>query len=564
MMVVDERKKAEFKLFNGGANLFGDAAAIACKEMGWGIDRNEKGVVSGLTHPDVEIEGVKAGFTKAGDLYISVPERYIPSLSGVFEEMGWDVIQLEPKQTVSLNVNDRNDLVTVYGKAAEAIAQQFSLPLEKTDSGKEKVSFEKPEMAKVSAFLSSRGYRTEEKMVEHSHPPKATIFQRELPDGGERFYVFDNSARNVAKALGIELLQTPGGRPTLEFDEQQYGTIKKQLKAQGFDLSQKDLKLTARVATYETPGGQGAVIIGEPAKEAAALMGKETTWTRPSSRGQSLPMLRLKGEDEIEAARSALEGLGYEIDVQELPSLANKAIVKVGDKQALLFGEPAEVVAEQLDLELSTAQNGNSMLRVPLEQLDDAIDILEGNDYEVKREPLTRPRSPQSSRDSDAQEQATDASVHPRSAPKTAVNKKKKDKDVVQPQAKDEDVVQPQAKDATAKPELFSPDQIRQQTRHLALQGDVSAKAFAFADRILGGAADTPAFKEGSEFRFLRDDAGCIAIQDKQGTELGRSLPTGQFQWSDSSVAQDLARRYDAASVLGKSLIKKKPVEQER
>lgn len=48
MTVASETKKAEFKLFNGGANLFGEAAAIACKEMGWGVDRNEKGVY-GLT-----------------------------------------------------------------------------------------------------------------------------------------------------------------------------------------------------------------------------------------------------------------------------------------------------------------------------------------------------------------------------------------------------------------------------------------------------------------------------------------------------------------------------------
>lgn len=312
------------------------------------------------------------------------------------------------------------------------------------------------------------------------------------------------------------------------------------------------MKLTARIATYETANGEGAVIIGEPAKEAAALLGKDTTWTRPSSRAQSLPMLRLKGEEEIGAAQSALEGLGYEIDVQELPALASTAIVKVGDKQALLFGEPAELVAEQLELDLSTAKNGNSMLRLPLEQLDDAIDILESNDYQVNREPLTRTRS-QSSRDS-----AESPAQETVSASKPVVKKAVAKEGAVEPQASS----QPSQKEQPH--ESLSPDEIRQRVQTLAKQGDVSAKAITLADRILGGDAATPAVKEGSEFKFSRNGAGCVAIEDKQGNELGRSLPTGQFQWSNPSAAEELAKRYDAASVLSKSLVKKKSAEQER
>ncbi len=520
---------AEFKLFKGGATLFGEAAIVAGQELGYVINRGQDGKIDVVQSDGLEDDlTVKAGFTKTGDFYLKVSQQDIDSLSKVFEGKGWDVVLTEPAKKAYLNLNNRNDSVTVYGTAALAIAQEFGFPIGRTDSDKPRVNFEKSELDAVRSFLDSRGYHTEEKEIEHKNPPKATIFQRDLPDGSERFYVFDNSARNIAKALDLELQKTPGGRPTLEFDEQEYKGVKKQLKDLGFDLSQKDLNLTAKVATYESPTGVGAVIIGAPAKEVAALLEKETTWTRPSSRGQSLPMLRLKGEGEIEAAHSALEDLGYEVEVEELPSLANMALLKVGTKQALLFGEPAELVAEQLELGLSEAKNGNSLLRLPLDRLDDAIGILENSGYEVKQEPLTAMRSSQSAKPILKQNKAVAQEANP--------------------------IV----------PEVLPPEQIRQHIQNLAKQGDVSAKAFALADRILGGDAATPSVKEGNEFMFSRDSSGCILIGDKQGNELGRSLPTGQMEWSNPSVAQELAKLHDATSIISNSLVKKKPVDLER
>jgi len=357
-------KSVDLKPFKGGATIFGEAAIQAAALAGMDADAVHK--------------------TRSGEPYIKVSDEQIPAITAGLEAQGVIVNVKETPQNAFINVNETHGVGFIYGKAAIAAAEYLEVPTEITEKGNPKLRLDLEQVDEVTDYLKEKGFKVEVSQFESTQKPKALF--REHPDG-ERYFVYDASAKNVAKALGIEVEHTPGGRPSLEFDRASYRQLKTDL-ANDLDISTKDLKLEVRLSTFENNGKAGAVIVGEAAKEVAAALELKAGWTKPSAKtGKPLPKVVLK-EEQVEAAQEYLEEQGYTVQMEAMPDLGKTAMIKTHDNGGIVFGEAAEVVAEAMELPLGEASSGNPMLKLNRAQLAEARDVLESEGLAIKEERL--------------------------------------------------------------------------------------------------------------------------------------------------------------------------------
>lgn len=356
------KPKAELKIFSGGAMVFGEAAE-ECADI--------------LECP----ESLKP--TSKGDASLKLDEVQLEVVKEALANRGYEVVVVEPK--IPANISLHGQTATVYGKAAELVSQHLNLPVGKTDKGTAKVKIDREQVELVSELLVDQGFEVQAQEIESTLKPKVVF--REAPDG-ETYTVYDASAKNLAKALEREPDSTPGGRSMLTFERTEYKELKTRFKDE-LDISTKDLELKAQISTYEVSGRKGAVIVGSAALEAAVALGKEIEWTRPTAKtGKPLPKLKLE-ESEIQTVRDYLESQGYDVAVEAMQGdLSKQALIKTHAKGAMLFGEPAELIARTLNLTTEVASNGNAMLRLEGEQVTTAKQALEGAGYTVKVESL--------------------------------------------------------------------------------------------------------------------------------------------------------------------------------
>jgi uncharacterized protein YcgL (UPF0745 family) len=351
------KPKAELKTFSGGAMVFGEVAE-ECADI--------------LECP----ESLKP--TSKGDASLKLDEAQLEVVKETLANRGYEVVVVEPK--IPANISLHGQTATVYGKAAELVSQHLNLPVGKTDKGTAKVKINREQVESVSALLADQGFEVQAQEIENTLKPKVVF--REAPDG-ETYTVYDASANNLAKALEREPDSTPGGRPMLTFERAAYKELKTRFRDE-LDISTKDLELKTHISTYEVSGRRGAVIVGSAALEAAAALDKEIEWTRPTAKtGKPLPKLKLE-ESEIQTATDCLESQGYEVSVEAM----QQALLKTHAKGAMLFGEPAELIARTLNLKTEPASNGNAMLKLEGEQVTTAKQALEGAGYTVKIEAL--------------------------------------------------------------------------------------------------------------------------------------------------------------------------------
>lgn len=364
----DKQQSVDLKPFKGGATIFGEAAIQAAELAGMDADAVHK--------------------TRSGEPYIKVSDEQVPAITAGLEAQGVTVNVKETPQNAFINVNETHGVGFIYGKAAIAAAEYLEVPTEITDKGNPKLRLDLEQVDEVTDYLKEKGFKVEVSQFESTQKPKALF--REHPDG-ERYFVYDASAKNVAKALGIEVEHTPGGRPSLEFDRASYRQLKTDL-ANDLDISTKDLKLEVRLSTFENNGKAGAkagaVIVGEAAKEVAAALELKAGWTKPSAKtGKPLPKVVLKDE-QVEAAQEYLEEQGYTVQMEAMPDLGKTAMIKTHDNGGIVFGEAAEVVAEAMERPLGEASSGNPMLKLNRAQLAEARDVLESEGFAIKEERL--------------------------------------------------------------------------------------------------------------------------------------------------------------------------------
>ena len=349
-----------------------------------------------------EILGVQPGQTRGGDAMLKISAEQFATVQAGLEERGYEVAFVADKVA---HVTLHGHSATVYGEAAQAVAQEFKLPLGETSKQTPKVKLDRDAVESVAAWLQAHDYKVETQELESNLKPKVVF--REAPDG-ETYHVYDGSAKNLAAALEREPDKTPGGRPTLTFDRAEYRQIKQEY-GEKLDIATKDLKLEATIATYDG-NNRGAVLTGSAAQEVAGVLGLETGYTKPSATtGASMPKLNLT-EAQIEPAQAALEAQGYTVAFKELePSnIANLSRYQDG---AILFGKPAEVVAAKLGLQVEQATNQNSMLKVPEASVESAIAILKQEGYDIKE--TTRQSNQQQ-----AEQPEASGSVRPRLVPR--------------------------------------------------------------------------------------------------------------------------------------------------
>ena len=297
------------------------------------------------------------------------------------EAQGVTVNVKDTPRNAYINVNEAHGVGFVYGEAACAAAEYLEVPTEITEKGNPKLRLDLEQVEEVTDYLKDKGFNVELKQFETNQKPKALF--REHPDG-ERYFVYDASAKNVAKALGIEVEHTPGGRPSLEFDRASYRQLKTDLSGE-LDISTKDLKLEVQISTFENNGKQGAVLVGEAAKEVAVALDLQAGWTKPSAKtGKPLPKLVLKDE-QVEAAQAYLEEQGYTVKLEAMPDLGKTAMIKTHANGGMVFAEAAEVVAEAMALPLGAASSGNAMLKLNRPQLEEAKAVLEAEGSPSKR-----------------------------------------------------------------------------------------------------------------------------------------------------------------------------------
>ncbi len=367
MTVIDTEAKqqtVDLKPFKGGATIFGSAAVQAA-------------VLAGMDADAVNT-------SRSGDLYLKISEDQIATVTAGLAAQGVTVNVKEIPQNAYINVNEVHGVGFVYGKAAIAAAEYLEVPTEITEKGNPKLRLDLEQVEEVTDYLKDKGFHVELKQFETNQKPKALF--REHPDG-ERYFVYDASAKNVAKALGIEVEHTPGGRPLLEFDRASYRQLKTDL-APALDISTKDLKLEVPLSTFDLNGKPGAVLVGEAAKEVAAALDLKAGWTKPSAKtGKPLPKLVLK-EEQVEAAQEYLEAQGYTVRFEVMPDLGKTAILKTHANGGIVFGEAAAVVAAAMELPLGEATSGNAMLKLNRPQLEDARAVLEAEGFIIKAERL--------------------------------------------------------------------------------------------------------------------------------------------------------------------------------
>jgi len=363
-----ETKIAQLKLFgnSSGAMVFGDAAADIAETLGLEVETGETGSRLKLASSQFE-----------------------SAISGL-EAKDWTVEMVQPKQATRIALHGNN--ATVYGEGASHVAEKLGLTTEATEKGTAKLKIPMERVEEVTALLKQGGFKADPKEVASNRAPKAVF--REHPDG-ETYSVFDGSARNVAKALEKEPDQTAGGRPVLKFSREEYKEVKQTLKDQGFELSLKDLELKAKIATFTQDNGTiGGVITGEAAREAAAALNLETGWTKQGGNSNtSQPKLILRGVEQVDAAKKALEAQNYTIEVTELPSMQIANMSTFQDGSAALFGEPAKLAAEHLGVKTIPTRNGNVMVKVEANEIPTAKAMLTEKGYEIRSQPYTPPPS---------------------------------------------------------------------------------------------------------------------------------------------------------------------------
>lgn len=358
------KQAVDLKPFKGGATIFGQAAVQAA-------------VLAGMDADAVNT-------SRSGDLYIKISDDHLEAVKEGLEAQGVTINVKDIPRNAYINVNEAHGVGFVYGEAACAAAEYLEVPTELTDKGNPKLRIDLEQVEEVTEHLKDKGFNVELKQFETNQKPIALF--REHPDG-ERYFVYDASAKNVAKALGIEVEHTPGGRPSLEFDRASYRQLKSDL-AHELDISTKDLKLEVRISTFEHNGKTGAVLVGDAAKEVAAALDLQAGWTKPSAKtGKPLPKLVLKDE-QVEAAQDYLEGQGYTVQLEAMPDLGKTAMIKTHANGGMVFGEAAEVVAEVMELPLGEATSGNTMLKLNRSQLEEAKAVLESEGFAIKEERL--------------------------------------------------------------------------------------------------------------------------------------------------------------------------------
>lgn len=367
MTVIEMEAKqqtVDLKPFKGGATIFGAAAVQAA-------------VLAGMDADAVNT-------SRSGDLYVRIADDQLETVKEGLEAQGVTVNVKDTPRNAYINVNEAHGVGFVYGEAACAAAEYLEVPTEITEKGNPKLRLDLEQVEEVTDYLKDKGFNVELKQFETNQKPKALF--REHPDG-ERYFVYDASAKNVAKALGIEVEHTPGGRPSLEFDRASYRQLKTDLSGE-LDISTKDLKLEVQISTFENNGKQGAVLVGEAAKEVAVALDLQAGWTKPSAKtGKPLPKLVLKDE-QVEAAQAYLEEQGYTVKLEAMPDLGKTAMIKTHANGGMVFAEAAEVVAEAMALPLGAASSGNAMLKLNRPQLEEAKAVLEAEGFAIKEERL--------------------------------------------------------------------------------------------------------------------------------------------------------------------------------
>ncbi|HTL88619.1 MAG TPA: hypothetical protein VL134_04410, partial [Leptolyngbya sp.] len=226
--------------------------------------------------------------------------------------------------------------------------------------------------------LTERGFKVEIEERESTHKPKVVF--RESED--DRYFVFDRSAENLAQALQRQPDRTPGGRAMLEFDRTGYKQIQQQY-GDSLDISTKQLKLEATIATYEGHHGRGGVITGAIASEVAGQMGLQTGWTRISAAGSSMPKLSLT-EEQLEPAARLLQDQGYQVEIKALDFSKVANVSLFNDGSIRLFGTPAEDIASALNLPIEQTRQNTPMLRVDAAQRETALETLKNAGYEIR------------------------------------------------------------------------------------------------------------------------------------------------------------------------------------
>lgn len=323
-----------------------------------------------------EILGVQPELTRNEDPMLKIDAAQFETVQAGLEERGYQVSFVEEK-TASITLHGHS--ATLYGQAAKDVAQEFNLPLGQTSKQTPKVKLDRDDVDSVAAWLKSQDYKVESQELESNLKPKVVF--REAPDG-ETYLVYDGSARNLAEALGREPDATPGGRPMLTFDRAEYRQIKQEF-GEKLDIATKDLKLEATISTYNGNNGKGAVITGAVAQEVAGVLGLETGYTKPSAiTGTAMPKLNLT-ETQIQPAKEALEAQGYKVSFKELEANNVANISLYPDGGAVLFGKPAEIVAEKMGASIEQTTKQTPMLKLAQSYVNDAIAILKSEGYEI-------------------------------------------------------------------------------------------------------------------------------------------------------------------------------------
>ncbi|MBM0744901.1 hypothetical protein JOY44_25620 (plasmid) [Phormidium sp. CLA17] len=323
-----------------------------------------------------EILGVQPELTRNEDPMLKIDAAQFETVQAGLEERGYQVSFVKEK---TANITLHGHSATIYGQAAKDVAQEFNLPLGQTSKQTPKVKLDRDDVDSIAEWLKSQGYKVESQELESNLKPKVVF--REAPDG-ETYHVYDGSAKNLAKALEREPDETPGGRPMLTFDRAEYRQIKQEF-GESLDIATKDLKLEATIATYDGNNGKGAVITGAVAQEVAGVLGLETGYTKPSATtGTAMPKLNLT-ESQIKPAKEALESQGYKVSFKELEASNVANVSLYPDGGAVLFGKPAEIVAEKMGASMEQTTKQTPMLKLSQSNVNDAIAILKSEGYEI-------------------------------------------------------------------------------------------------------------------------------------------------------------------------------------
>lgn len=361
-----ESKTAQFVMIKGGAMVFDEPATLLAQEL-----------------------GLEQGIARNQSPYVRLKDDQLDAATGILQNAGYDVTE---RRTVAIARTETK--VTVLDKAALDAADNLGVKhlLRRTDSGRDKLSLELEYEADLKRSLKECGYVVTVEEVQSTMKPKAVF--RESQDG-ETYFLFDGSASNVARFLEREPNRTPGNRPTLEFSRQEYKQLKEQLKEGGFDVSTKDLELNATISRFDSKNGAGAVIIGTPAIEVAGAFDLKTEYTKPSAKtGAVMSKVTLRGEEQIQAARQALEFQGYQVEETQMEQpLLGKKFANIMEWQgenpgAMVFGDAAKALSEtawaaEAGVKLGQTQSGKPMMHLLPEQKEGAKAQLVAAGYEL-------------------------------------------------------------------------------------------------------------------------------------------------------------------------------------